>query len=218
MLARSGRNRPNGHSFVNLHRLEAIGDAVFAFSLTLLALDLRIPAPGSGGLAAALVELEPKLLVFLFTFLIVAQEWDVHQRTMNHILKADGLFTWLNLISLMFVVLMPTSADILGKYPLQALALACFGGNTALLCLSSWLMWMHASRNRRLLDDSLPQSTVKMISRLWIFPPLVIAITLPLGLLSVYPVYAIWILMPIFSYSYSTWMARRGHIPANEKP
>jgi hypothetical protein len=31
------------HRFVNLSRLEALGDAIFAFALTLLALDIRLP-------------------------------------------------------------------------------------------------------------------------------------------------------------------------------
>ena len=154
------------HGFVSLNRLEALGDAIFAFALTLLALDLRIPAPGSGGLVSGLIAHEPKLFIFLLTFLVVAQEWDVHQRTMMHIARADGVFIWMCILSLMFVVLMPASAAILGKYPTQPLALACFGTNTALLCLASWLMWQHASQRGPLLDESLAPFTVKMISRL----------------------------------------------------
>ena len=118
----------------------------------------------------------------------------------------------------MFVVLMPASADILGKYPTQPLALACFGVNTALLCLASWLMWQHASRRGNLLDDTLAPFTVKMISRLWPFPPIVIGVTIPLGFLSVIPVYIIWILMPIISYSYTTWLVKHARAHSGEKP
>ena len=45
---------------VNLSRLEALGDAIFAFSLTLLALDLRLPEIASAALARGPL---PKLLV-----------------------------------------------------------------------------------------------------------------------------------------------------------
>ena len=77
---------------VKLSRLEALGDAVFAFALTLLALDLRLPEIAPEGLGQGILTLIPKLLVFVFAFLVIAQEWDVHQRTMLHIARADGLF------------------------------------------------------------------------------------------------------------------------------
>jgi len=194
---------------VNLHRLEALGDAIFAFALTLLAFDLRLPAIEPDALAQGLLTLLPKLLIFVFAFLVIAQEWDVHQRTMLHIARADGLFVWLNLLSLMFVVLMPASADLLGRYPLQYLALIFFGMNIALLCLASWLMWRYAAHGRRLLDDHIDHFAIELISRLWLYPPIVILVSLPLGLVSVYPVYCIWCLMPILSYAYSYWAFRK---------
>jgi uncharacterized membrane protein len=107
------------HRLVNLSRLEALGDAIFAFALTLLALDLRLPETQPDALAQGISALLPKLLVFVFAFLVIAQEWDVHQRTMMHIVRADGILVWLCILSLMFVVLMPASADILGRFPLQ---------------------------------------------------------------------------------------------------
>ena len=196
------------HRIVNFSRLEALGDAIFAFALTLLALDLRLPEIAPTALAQGIALLLPKLLVFVFAFLVIAQEWDVHQRTMMHIARADGVFVWIYLLSLMFVVLMPASADTLGRYPLQPVALLFFGINIALLCLSSWAMWQYASTKGKLLDDDIEPYIVRMISRLWLFPPIIIAITIPLGFISVYPVYVIWFLMPIGSYSYSMWLLR----------
>ncbi len=192
----------------SLPRLEALGDAIFAFALTLLALDLRLPEIEPTALAEGIGALVPKLLIFMFAFLVIAQEWDVHQRTMMHVGRADGLFVWLNLLSLMFVVLMPASADILGRYPLEPLALTFFGINTALLCLASWLMWQYASHSGKLLDDDIRPYAVKLIARLWLYPPIIIALTIPVSFISVYPVYTVWLLMPILSYSYSLWAFR----------
>ena len=109
----------------------------------------------------------------------------------------------------MFVVLMPASADTMGRYPFQPLSLLFFGANTALLCVASWGMWRYASERRRLLDDSIEPALIKLIGRLWLYPPLVIAVTIPLGFISVYPVYTIWILMPILSYASSHWAFSR---------
>ncbi|MGE5073638.1 MAG: TMEM175 family protein [Anaerolineae bacterium] len=193
----------------SLARLETLGDAIFGFSLTLLALDLRLPDVSPNALAQGMLSMLPRLLIFMFTFLVVAQQWDVHQRTVSHITHADSLLVWLYLLSLMFVVLMPASSDILARYPLQPLSLAFFGANTALLCLASWGMWRHASHNMRLLDGSMRPELVRLIDRLWLYPAVLIVLTMPLGFVSVYPVYVLWFLMPVISYSYSTVLARR---------
>lgn len=194
---------------IKLSRLEALGDAIFGFALTLLALDLRLPEVPPNALAQGILALLPRLLIFVFTFLVIAQQWDVHQRTMSHVVRADGIFVWLYLLSLMFVVLMPASADILARYPLQPLALVFFGTNTALLCLASWAMWQWAAHKGRLLDQAMSVDTIKLIGRLWIYPPLLIVISMPLSFLSVYPVYFLWFLMPVISYGYSTLIVRR---------
>ena len=206
------------HDVVNLSRLEALGDAIFGFSLTLLALDLRLPEVQPSALLQGILALLPRLLIFVFAFLVIAQQWDVHQRTMSHVARADGLFVWLYLVSLMFVVLMPASADILARYPLQALALVFFGINTALLCLASWAMWNHAAHRGKLLDDEISPETVKLIGRLWLYPPIIICLSMPLGFISVYPVYLLWFLMPVISYAYGSVIARRKRQEARHKP
>ena len=202
-------NDPEPRATISLARLEALGDAIFGFSLTLLALDLRLPEVQPDALLHGILTLLPRLLVFVFAFLVIAQQWDVHQRTMSHVARADGLFVWLYLLSLMFVVLMPASADILARYPLQAIALTFFGINTMLLCLASWAMWRHASHGGRLLDSDISPEIVRLIGRLWLYPPVIICVTIPLGFISVYPVYFIWFVMPVISYAYGTVIARR---------
>ncbi len=209
MPGHRARTSVEPHPVVSLSRLEALGDAIFGFALTLLALDLRLPEVKPDELGQAIVALLPRLLVFVFAFLVIAQQWDVHQRTMSHVARADGAFAWLCLLSLMFVVLMPASADILARYPLQPLALVFFGVNTALLCLASWAMWQRAAQNRRLLDEGITPETIRLIGRLWLYPPIIIALSMPLGFVSVYPVYVLWFLMPVISYGYSTLILRR---------
>jgi uncharacterized membrane protein len=196
------------HRFVKLSRLEALGDAIFAFALTLLALDLRLPDIKGDDLAQGISAFLPKLFIFVFAFLVIAQEWDVHQRTMMHIAHADGPFMWLCILSLMFIVLMPASADILGRYPQQPLSLVFFGSDIALFCLTSGIMWHYAGRSNKLLDEDIRPNITKMIGRLWLIPPIIILMTLPIGLFSVYPVYVIWFSMPIVSYIYSVRMIR----------
>jgi hypothetical protein len=77
------------HRFGKLSRLESLGDAIFAFALTLLALDIRLPEIDPAALARGILALLPKLLIFVLAFLVIAQEWDVYQR--QHCLSLPGL-------------------------------------------------------------------------------------------------------------------------------
>lgn len=125
------------HKFMKLSRLETLGDAIFAFALTLLAFDLKLPESASSDLSQNFLAYLPKVGIFIFTFLVVAQQWDVYQRTMRYIDHADGRYVWFNLISLMFIVMLPASAGILGSHPLQPFALIFFGANIAFFSLIS---------------------------------------------------------------------------------
>jgi len=54
----------------------AFSDGVFAIAVTLLVLDLRLPsettAGGDAAVAAALLAMGPKLLIFAFTFIVAS--------------------------------------------------------------------------------------------------------------------------------------------------
>jgi uncharacterized membrane protein len=184
----------------DLGRVVALSDGIFAFALTLLALDLRLPLNNGLRLEKGLTDLLPNLLIFLISFLVIGNQWDVHQRTFLHIDHADAKFALLNLLSLLFVILLPATAAILGRYLSQPLAIICFGVNSALLGLSSWLAWLHASGSGKLLDKQVDPNLVRMISRLWLLTPIVFFLTVPLAFLNIYIVYGLWLILPIVSY------------------
>ena len=71
---------------LRLTRVEAFSDGVFAIVVTLLVLELKVPAlrhfASPADLAHQLVELMPKFLSWLISFIIVCKFWLNH----NHIL------------------------------------------------------------------------------------------------------------------------------------
>ena len=188
------------HPSADLKRLISLSDGVFSIALTLLALELIIPPLGSADLSRVLEGLMPRLVGFVFAFLVIGSQWDVHQRTFLHVERADGALVWLNLLALLFVVLLPASAAILGASPLKPLALLCFSVNSGMLGLACWLMWRHASHHGRLLDEKTDPRLTRMVSRLWLLNPAVFGATLPLIYVSVYVTYALWVLLPVVSY------------------
>jgi uncharacterized membrane protein len=62
-------------------RLLSFSDGVFGVAITLLVIDLHLPAipdTGDWALLQALREMGPKLLVFAFTFVVLGMSWLGH--------------------------------------------------------------------------------------------------------------------------------------------
>src|SRR2546428_5182252 len=84
-------------------RMEAFSDGVFAFAITLLALNLRDPAGGS--LSQGLIDEWPAFFAFVTSFVSVLIMWMNHHNMFNYIRKIDRRLMLLNGVLLLFVVL-----------------------------------------------------------------------------------------------------------------
>lgn len=119
----------------DVERIGAFSDAVFAFSLTVLAIEIKVPIVTGDPkveLPAAMLEQAPHLISFVVGFLVVALYWAGHHRIFRQIERVDGRLVWLNLFLLMFIAFMPVATAYLGEYPdvpliptIYALVLTC---------------------------------------------------------------------------------------------
>src|SRR5579871_5794758 len=101
-------------------RLAALSDGVFAFAMTVLALDLHVPSAfaiaNEAGLQHALIELSPRLLTYLMSFLTLGIFW-VWQNTQHDLLKnSDRGYAWIHIAFLMAVTLVPFSTSLLAEF------------------------------------------------------------------------------------------------------
>jgi uncharacterized membrane protein len=117
-----------------LGRIHAFSDGVFAFAITLLILDVRLPADVSkASLGSALIELWPNYLAFLLSFVVIGLYWSAHIRLFRDIIRYDQNLIWLNLLFLFFIVVIPFSTSVLSLHLIQlsviiyATLMACAG-------------------------------------------------------------------------------------------
>ncbi|HEY6993874.1 MAG TPA: TMEM175 family protein [Xanthobacteraceae bacterium] len=116
---------------MRLTRIEAFSDGVFAIVVTLLVLELKVPQldhhDSVGELAHQLVELMPKLLSWLISFIIVCKFWLNHHHVLGLARHADYAMVWLNSIFLMGQSFIPFPTALMGEYPDNRLAVSFFG-------------------------------------------------------------------------------------------
>jgi uncharacterized membrane protein len=111
------------------NRLEALSDGVFAVAITLLVLDIRLPSGVAyGDLGGALLQLAPKILSYLLSFIVVGIYWGFHHAAFARLRRIDGAVVFLNLLLLLLVTFMPFPTILMGEYPFTTIPLAIYGG------------------------------------------------------------------------------------------
>ncbi len=152
----------------NLHRLEALADGVFAVAMTLLVLDLKVPAAeaihSDAGLAAALLALTPKLVTYLMSFLTLGIFWLGQQAQLNLLERSNRDVVWTHIAFLASVCLIPFATALLSEFVEYRLALVFYWVVILLQGLLLALSWK-LSRKAGLAKDGLPDGIDRAIYR-----------------------------------------------------
>lgn len=153
----------------DLSRVLALSDAIFAFALTLLAVDLDVPQIASNlvseELPREILALVPKFIVFALAFYLVIVKWMAHRRIINHVVRYDSTLLWLNNAFLLFIAFMPVPAAVLGRYPQEPAALIFFGVTQIITTFVQWGLWLYVTRERRFVDAAIDGELVRFFSR-----------------------------------------------------
>jgi len=136
LFPRSGR-RFNEFAGTNLDRLAGISDGIFAVGMTLLVLGLSVPTltvgATEGDLWQALLRLGPNVLVYAMSFMTLGIFWVGQGTQLNLLARSDRNYTWLQLLFLLAVTLVPFSTGLLARFPGFRLALVVYWLNIVFL-------------------------------------------------------------------------------------
>ena len=151
---RSLYNRVAGQ---NVERLAALSDGIFAVAMTLLVLDLRVPAAeavhSEHDLRRILIALAPRLLVFLMSIMTNGIFWVGQQTQLNYFARSDRNLAWIHIAFLCGVALTPFSTSLLAGFIHYRTALLVYWINILLLGLALYWSWSYATRARLIADD-----------------------------------------------------------------
>jgi uncharacterized membrane protein len=188
------------HGELRLGRIEAFSDGVFAIIVTLLVLELKVPVlkdHASGGeLAHQLVELLPKFVSWLISFIIVCKFWLNHHHILGLARYANYGMMWLNSLFLLGQSFIPFPTALAGEYPDNPLAVSFFGVVFAINTLLFLALYGYIVRGLikpELAGAQDPQATLKgMIG------PLSYLVGAAAAWFSVHAAFAVYALTPLF--------------------
>ncbi|MFQ5986451.1 MAG: TMEM175 family protein [Thermoplasmata archaeon] len=170
-------------------RIEALSDGVFAIVMTLLVLEIAVPTLATpveeGELRAELLELLPEFLGYAVSFVILGIFWVVHHRQFHFVERTDRAFVWINILTLLFVALLPFSTALLSRFPESQTAVFVYGGNLLLAALAISAQWWYATLGHRLVNPDLDPTFLRK-SRRWAFvAPAAIAVIIAISFIHV---------------------------------
>ena len=152
----------------NHERLAALSDGVFAVAMTLLVLDLRVPAieaiHSEHDLRHALFGLGPRLLMYFMSFLTLGIFWNGQQTQLNYLERVDRDLSWIHLGFLATITLMPFSTQLLAEFIGYRAALFVYWLNIFLPGALLYASWRTAER-RGLVRADAPLEIRKAICR-----------------------------------------------------
>jgi uncharacterized membrane protein len=97
-------------------RVEAFSDGVFAVAITLLVLDLHLPASGSGSVAHQLLHQWPEYFAYVVSFMVIGIIWVNHHVLFGKLARVDRSLLFLNLLMLLFVALIPFPTSVVSSH------------------------------------------------------------------------------------------------------
>ncbi len=153
------------------NRLEAFSDGVFAIAATLLVLEFTIRtgrhAPGLGH--QLLHDLGPAYLAYVTSFITIGIIWINHHSVMETVDRVDRAFMFINTLLLLVVSFIPFPTRLVAEYLEKSgggerAAVYAYDATLMLMALSFNALWTYARRNRRLIGENVPESTIRAIT------------------------------------------------------
>lgn len=182
-------------------RLEALSDGVFAIACTLLVIEVEVPHFEEGATRSqqwhAFTEVIPSLAAFAFSFLNILVFWVNHDAINKVITRYDTKTTYLNIIFLLFISLIPfTTAFLEGNFN-SFIATACYGVVLFLASVVAVLMYHHLAFSSNLFLPEVTMTSRKRVYKQVISGPVLFLVAIAAASVNNYIAIGIYALTPV---------------------
>jgi uncharacterized membrane protein len=131
-------------------RLENLSDGVFAIVLTLLAIEIKVPALPEGHVTNmdlwwALWDMTPLFMSYYLSFIVLTMFWISHHALFGLIAKnINRMMILLNFFYLCMIAFVPFSSHLIGTHPMNELAFIIYGLNVLAIGIANYALLRYA--------------------------------------------------------------------------
>jgi len=195
-------------------RVAFFSDAVFAIAITLLIIDVRVPAlpedATADQLLKALGSTVPAVFAYALSFATIGLYWLSHWRRYRFIARVDERVVGLNLVLLGLVAFIPFPTSVIGEHGDLVPAVVLYALAQAAAGIAGTLTWIDVWR-RGLTVPGLSQTEARLTALRGFSVPVVMLGTLPLlPILGTSAVETSWLLLFPVQLVLNRMVRRRG--------
>jgi uncharacterized membrane protein len=129
--------------------------------MTLLVLDLRAPAieaiHSERDLWNGMAALGPRLLMYVLSFMALGIFRVGQQTQLNHLARSDRALSWIHIVFLFAISVMPFSTTLLAQFTGYRLALLVYWGNILSIGAALYASWVCAIGSGLVKEDITPE-------------------------------------------------------------
>ena len=195
--------RPRG---LRTGRLEAFSDGVFAIAITLLVLDLAVPAGSEDDLLGAFLSQWPSYLAYVVSFATIGAAWLAHTAITEYLDRVDDVFIRINLLLLLVVSFLPFPTRLLAEYigddEPERVAATIYGIVLLVVVALVATLWRYATRKSLVRPDAADEELQFVTDRLTpgmagYVALIVVGLVLPVAAVVGYLAIAVFFIVPV---------------------
>ena len=197
-------NRPTG-SFA-LDRCKALVDGVFAIVATLLVLGIDVPTNhhfNEQGLIGFLRRIGFDLILYGISFWLAGTYWLQHTAIMRYFREGSRMLTWLNMLFLFPITLLPFLTELKGAYRHEPNITLLFSLEQIVIGLTLIAVWKYAVLHPKLLAYEISDDLDRRVTRRMLLSPIIVsALAYPVSYLSVHLSSLFFLSIPLYYVSH----------------
>jgi len=184
------------------NRIESLTDAIFAFAMTLLVVTIEVPKtlefPGQTGVDTIILSVVPDFIHYMVAFALLAGFWWYHHKWSHTLQSIDQTQALVNIITLLFVAMVPFTTNLVGNFPFSPHAALIFELNILIIGLLLVHQWAYLGKNPQYLNGNIDCEQIEQNKKKTLVFPLLSGIGIVLALISVPYSALVYAIAPVY--------------------
>jgi uncharacterized membrane protein len=186
-------------SKVRIDHIISFSDAIFAFSITFMALSIQFPINQSNILSqkeivSKLLELQPQFETYAISFFIIGIYWISYHSLFNYITKSHSITTWLNLLFLFFITLISFTTSLQINYGYYSIIFIIYSIVLTITGTLLSLIWIHAKITHHI-DKTMHDAKITNVLLDSIIPPIIFTLSIPISFINIDIAQYFWLII-----------------------
>lgn len=153
----------------NKDRVEAFSDGVFAIIITLLIIDIKVPAisgeVSNKEILTSIISITPSLISWIVSFFTILIIWVNHHRVFELFKRINYGIFWSNAFILLFVCFIPFQTSLMGSYFKNEIVVSFYGISLGMMSFTFYVMRKYSLNAPGVLSNTVNKKTFAIGTR-----------------------------------------------------